>query len=142
MCFDVGNTSAITVVLHSGDAYTPKDATSRKTFNINTGGSEILNEIDDSVYYYGDDIEAVTELEHEYEYETTDKAHSDVTYSNLSAIPEHENADYDQVGVIYHTLENQEARKEQATHGTYVDPQTKVHYNVTIYHCDERVCCI
>ena len=61
---------------------------------------------------------------------TTDKTHSEVTYSNLSAIPEHENTDYDQVGIICHTLENEEEREEQAMHGTHVDPQTKVHYGV------------
>ena len=103
-----------------------------------TGGSEIVKEFDNPVYGA-----AVTELEYEHECET-DKARSEVTYSNQdqesdserkfvnpiygdddgdnshtqnanfnSAIPEHDNTDYDQVGNIYHTLESKEEREER-----------------------------
>ena len=83
------------------------------------------------------------ELEHTSEYETADKAQSEITYSNHNAnfnvaTPEYENTDYDQVGNICHTLESNEER-EQTTHGTYVNPCTEVHYNVATIMTKECV---
>ena len=94
-----------------------------------TSGSETLKEFNNPIY--GDDPEL------EYEYETTDKTHSDSKdhsdqYQELerkfenpiygdeddgnlnNPIPVHEsNIDYDQVGNVYHTLESEQDRQQR-----------------------------